>query len=272
MVTYNQNRHLERQRTHATCMNISFFSTVLHYTFPWKTSLLITSSSNITMTLVIQLVFITSIFISISSFRRYLPPTSCSFVRHCSSSSADKETVVQKPLKLQKHTWGDFEYTSHIVYGYGFPHRQFQHDPLRDGILGTCKLCGIRYERSLMDIEHPSIVHQPFEWIQKGSKIPQGRKFERGRDGRIVDTTDRWYGLQERVFLNETYYIADEGYRSNGTELLNKIMQDNAHGIRSAWENIIERKMKEYLERGIKPENGYVCAGNDLVDPSGKEV
>ena len=207
------------------------------------------------MTLVIQLVFIASIFISISSFRRYLP-TSCSIVRHCSSSSTDnKETVVQKPLKLQKHTWGDFEYTRNIFFGYGTPHQQFQHDPRRDGILGTCKLCGIQLERSLMNFEHPSIIYQPFEWIRLGSEWPQGRKWDRIRgigygpekvsprwyDGTFDKTTELWHGLQERFSLNETYY---EGYRSNGTELLNKIMQDDAHGIRSEWDIGIEQSKK----------------------------
>ena len=206
----------------------------------------------------IRFFLVTSIFLSISSLRRYLPASCRLVLRHCSTSFLD-----QKPLILQKHSWNDFHFTSHIFFRYGSPHEQFHHDPFRDGILGTCKLCGAQSEVELRVIGHPSIIYQPFEWISSNSECPKDRKVEETLYGpekltfssylvnlqnisdfhhRISEyfNAEKWYGLQPRIFLNETYY---EGYRPDPTEFfdptefLNKIMQDDAHGIRSAWES-----------------------------------
>ena len=186
----------------------------------------------------IRFFLVTSIFLSISSLRRYLPASCRLVLRHCSTSFLD-----QKPLILQKHSWNDFHFTSHIFFRYGSPHEQFHHDPFRDGILGTCKLCGAQSEVELRVIGHPSIIYQPFEWISSNSECPKDRTIQEIGYGPEKSTSyqdETWYGLKPRIFLNETYY---EGYRTDPTnvfdptEFLNKIMQDDAHGIRSAWES-----------------------------------
>ena len=204
----------------------------------------------------IRCVLIVSMFLSTSSFRRYLPTSCISLRRFCSSTFIDKELLEQicassfvdeeslEQNPPQKHAWNDFRKTCTINFGYGSLYYQLKHpDPIGDGIAGTCKLCGTQANVLLRRIEHPSIIYLPSEWIRSTScppsisDLPKGREYEKD-DGDYVTKSDDsgdWYSLREKLFLNESYF---EGYQSNdSTAFLNRIMEDDAYGIRSAWES-----------------------------------
>ena len=112
-------------------------------------------------------------------------------------------------------------------------------------------------EAQLIYIEHPSIVYLPYEWFLWTSDLRKGRKVVRGGVGVKIDDSGLWWALvQEKVFMNETYF---EGYQSDDhTVFLNKIMQDDAHGIRSSWDAGFERI---YSKDGFEIDKDSGCPG-----------